>query len=73
MATLMIVHRVGAGKNSEVLLNRDHIVTATRKTGQPGSDADYTEIILDYAALGSSATLSITEDLGALISGVARS
>jgi hypothetical protein len=70
MATLTIVHRVGAGRNSEVLLNRDHIVTATRKAGQQGQD--FTEVVLDNAAMGSSATLSITEDLGALIAGIPR-
>lgn len=64
MATLMIVHRVGS--RAEVLLNRDHIVFATRNTTQQGA---YTEVVLAHAGPGSSPTLSITEDLGELLLG----
>jgi hypothetical protein len=65
MASLIIVHKYGAHENDEVLLNRDHIVSATRRKARQG---EYTEIILDYAPPGGGSTLSITEDLSDLIS-----
>jgi hypothetical protein len=67
MANLMIVHRVGVTGNNEVLLNRDHILYASRRATE---HTEYTEVTLNHVVPGIGAVLSITEDLGALIVGL---
>lgn len=67
MASLMIVHRSGT-RNDEVLLNRDHILFATRRTTT--QQGEHTEITLNHSVTGIGQTLAVTEDLGALIAGL---
>jgi hypothetical protein len=64
MASLIKVTEYGA-TSDPIIINRDHVVSAKRKTVQgrsSGRDAEYTELVLS-----NSGVLNIHEDLDTLL------